>query len=110
MRCMPWGRGRRRSSSRWSCSAYAEQQLAEKLFGPDPGDALPLVEEARGGTLCLEDIEALPNAIQARLLTFINEQGTPPQTRIIAICNEHTGPARRWRIRCAPTCSSGSRR
>jgi DNA-binding NtrC family response regulator len=72
-----------------SCSAYAEQQLAEKLFGPDPGDALPLVEEARGGTLCLEDIEALPNAIQARLLTFINEQDTPPQTRIIAICNEH---------------------
>src|SRR6056297_2702405 len=38
-----------------SCSAWAEQQLAEKLFGPDPGDALPLVEEARGGTLCLED-------------------------------------------------------
>src|SRR6056297_3919826 len=73
-----------------SCSAWAEQQLAEKLFGPDPGDALPLVEEARGGTLCLEDIEALPNAIQARLLTFINEQETPPQTRIIAICNEHT--------------------
>ena len=73
-----------------SCSAWAEQQLSEKLFGPDPGDALPLVEEARGGTLCLEDIEALPNAIQARLLTFINEQETPPQTRIIAICNEHT--------------------
>jgi hypothetical protein len=51
---------------------------------------LPLVEEARGGTLCLEDIEALsPNALQARLLTFINDQGTPPETRIIAICNQH---------------------
>jgi DNA-binding NtrC family response regulator len=53
-----------------------------------PGSA-PLVEEARGGTLCLEDIEALPPALQARLLTFINEQGSPAETRIIAICNAH---------------------
>ncbi|MGP1356407.1 sigma-54-dependent transcriptional regulator [Roseicyclus sp.] len=72
-----------------SCSAWAEEQLSQKLFGPNPDDSIPLVEEARGGTLCLEDIEALPNALQARLLTFINEQASPPQTRIIAICNEH---------------------
>jgi DNA-binding NtrC family response regulator len=72
-----------------SCSAWAEEQLSQKLFGPNPDDSLPLVEEARGGTLCLEDIEALPNALQARLLTFINDQDSPPQTRIIAICNEH---------------------
>jgi DNA-binding NtrC family response regulator len=45
------------------------------------------VEEARGGTLVLEDIEALPPALQARLLTAINEQGTPAETRIIGICN-----------------------
>ena len=73
-----------------SCAAYAEDQLAERLFGPlREGAALPLVEEARGGTLCLEDIEALSGPMQARLLTFINDQGTPPETRIIAICNEH---------------------
>jgi len=73
-----------------SCAAYSEQALSERLFGPvAEGAGLPLVEEARGGTLCLEDIEALPNALQARLLTVINEQGTPPETRIIAICNEH---------------------
>lgn len=72
-----------------SCSAYAEDDLAARLFGPAPDDAQPLVEEARGGTLCLEDIEALPNALQSRLLTFINDQDTPPQTRIIAICNQH---------------------
>ena len=73
-----------------SCAAYAEATLAERLFGPvAEGAGLPLVEEARGGTLCLEDIEALPNALQARLLTVINEQGTPPETRVIAICNEH---------------------
>ena len=45
------------------------------------------MEEARGGTLVLEDIEALPTALQARLLTAINEQGTPAETRIVAICN-----------------------
>ncbi|MFN3643402.1 MAG: sigma-54-dependent transcriptional regulator [Gemmobacter sp.] len=73
-----------------SCSAYAEDQLAERLFGPVPsGASLPLVEEVRGGTLCLEDIEALSGPMQARLLTFINDQGAPPETRIIAICNEH---------------------
>ena len=72
-----------------SCAAWSEDQLAAKLFGPTEDGTLPLVEEARGGTLCLEDIEALPNPLQARLLTFINEQGSPPETRIIAICNEH---------------------
>ncbi len=74
-----------------SCAAYSEQSLSERLFGPvAEGAGLPLVEEARGGTLCLEEIEALPNALQARLLTMVNEQGTPPETRVIAICNEHT--------------------
>ena len=73
-----------------SCAAFSETVLAERLFGPvAEGAGLPLIEEARGGTLCLEDVEALPNALQARLLTVINEQGTPPETRIIAICNEH---------------------
>jgi DNA-binding NtrC family response regulator len=73
-----------------SCAAFSEDALAERLFGPTvQGASLPLVEEARGGTLCLEDIEALSQPLQARLLTFINEQGSPPETRIIAICNEH---------------------
>jgi DNA-binding NtrC family response regulator len=53
----------------------------------DGGSLMPLIEEARGGTLVLEGIEALPMPLQARLLTWINEQGTPPETRIIAICN-----------------------
>ena len=71
-----------------SCAAYAEEMLAAKLFGPVPDESgLPLVETARGGTLCLEDIEALPDTLQARLLSFINEQGSPPETRIIAVSN-----------------------
>jgi DNA-binding NtrC family response regulator len=72
-----------------SCAAWSEDQLAAKLFGPAEEGTIPLVEEARGGTLCLEDIEALSHPLQARMLTLINEQGTPPETRIIAICNQH---------------------
>ncbi|KAJ56783.1 Fis family transcriptional regulator [Actibacterium mucosum KCTC 23349] len=71
-----------------SCAAHDEDALMTKLFGPlEEGGAIPLVEEARGGTLCLEDIEAVPEAVQARLLTFINDQGTPPETRIVAVSN-----------------------
>ncbi|MBC7164411.1 MAG: sigma-54-dependent Fis family transcriptional regulator [Roseovarius sp.] len=72
-----------------SCAALEETALTRRLFGPvlpeDPH--LPAVEEARGGTLVLEDIEALPESVQARLLTFVDEEGTPPETRIVAISN-----------------------
>ncbi|MFV2033819.1 MAG: sigma-54-dependent transcriptional regulator [Halocynthiibacter sp.] len=71
-----------------SCASLDEDALRRKLFGPnDDDDAQPLVEEARGGTLVLEDIEALSQTSQARLLTFINEQGSPAETRVVAICN-----------------------
>lgn len=72
-----------------NCAAWTEDQLTARLFGPAEDGAIPLVEEARGGTLCLEDIEALSQPLQARLLAFITEQGAPPETRVIAICNEH---------------------
>ena len=73
-----------------SCAAFAEEALAQRLFGPvEEGGPLPLVEEARGGTILLEDVEALSQGLQARLLTFINEQGSPAETRIVAICNTH---------------------
>ena len=71
-----------------SCAAFDEPSLSKKLFDPvEEGETLPLVEEVRGGTLVLEDIEALPGTLQARLLQFINDQGAPAETRIIAICN-----------------------
>lgn len=69
-----------------SCAAYSDEALTARLFGPLE-DGLPAVEEARGGTLSLEDIEALSESLQARLLAFISEQGTPAETRIIAISN-----------------------
>ncbi|MEE4346504.1 MAG: sigma-54 dependent transcriptional regulator [Paracoccaceae bacterium] len=72
-----------------SCAAYDEDKLSKRLFGPMmPEDSqLPAVEEARGGTLVLEDVETLSDSLQARLLSFINEQGTPAETRIVAISN-----------------------
>ncbi|WBU54112.1 sigma-54 dependent transcriptional regulator [Paracoccus sp. SCSIO 75233] len=73
-----------------ACAAFDAEQLGARLFGPLE-DGLPAVEEARGGTLCLEDIEALPDALQARLLGFISEQGNPAETRIIAISNARGG-------------------
>ena len=72
-----------------SCAALDEDRLAVRLFDGDGQGIVALVEEARGGTICLEDIEALSAGLQARLLTFINDQGAPAETRIIAICNEH---------------------
>ncbi len=71
-----------------SCAAHEPEELAARLFGPmEEGGELPLTEQARGGTLVLEDIEALPQKLQARLLTWINEQGSPAETRLIAISN-----------------------
>lgn len=80
-----------RSSKRFvlvSCAAYGEDDLMRRLFGPAQDDGpLPAIEEARGGTLVLEDIESLAEPVQARLLQVLNEQGTPAETRIVAICN-----------------------
>jgi len=72
-----------------SCGAMDEERLAKRLFGPmQPDDVqLPAIEEARGGTLVLEDIEKMSETLQTRLLSVINEQGTPAETRIVAICN-----------------------
>jgi len=70
------------------CGLYEDDQLSQKLFSGDPETGeLSAMEAARGGTLVIEDIEAMPEALQARLLSTINVMGTPPETRIIAICN-----------------------
>jgi DNA-binding NtrC family response regulator len=72
----------------FSCASADEPTLARRIFGPmEEGGQQPLVEEARGGTLVLEDIDALPASLQGRLLTWINEQGVPAETRVVAISN-----------------------
>ncbi|MEM6276104.1 MAG: sigma-54 dependent transcriptional regulator [Pseudomonadota bacterium] len=71
-----------------SCAAQEEEALASRLFGPvGEGEDKPLVESARGGTLVLEDVEALSPSLQSRLLSTLDAQGTPAETRIVAICN-----------------------
>ena len=71
-----------------SCSAFDEETLSRRIFGPAQDDEpIPAMEEARGGTLVLEDIEALTGPLRSRLLTAINDQGTPAETRLVAICN-----------------------
>ena len=71
-----------------SCAAFDEDALAKKIFGPvEEGGGQPAIEEARGGTLVLEDIEALSQPLQARLLSWIDEQGSPAETRVVAISN-----------------------
>ncbi|MFT5006277.1 MAG: DNA-binding NtrC family response regulator [Paracoccaceae bacterium] len=74
-----------------SCAAYDEDELTARLFGPPPeGMVLPMVEQARGGTLCLEDIENLSPALQARLLSLISDReiaGESLPVRVIGICS-----------------------
>jgi DNA-binding NtrC family response regulator len=66
----------------FSCASGDEATLARRIFGPmEEGGQQPVVEEARGGTIVLEDIDALPASLQGRLLTWINEQGVPAETR-----------------------------
>lgn len=68
-----------------SCAALRESDLAEKLSGRDGPRTerdspapLPLVEEARGGTLFLQDVAQLPLWGQARLLEVLQQ---PSQAR-----------------------------
>lgn len=74
-----------------SCAAHGEEELAQRLFGPQANGAagLPLVAQAEDGTLCIEDIEDLPPALQARLLERIDsaEAQGDRGLRILAICN-----------------------
>ncbi len=70
----------------FSCAGQDEEVLSARLFGPSESK-IPLIEQARGGTLVLEDIDALPVSVQARLLGWINDQGSPAETRVVAISN-----------------------
>lgn len=65
-----------------NCSSIPETLLESELFGYAPGaftGANPkgkkgLVEEAQDGTLFLDEIGELPNSLQAKLLTLIQEK------------------------------------
>lgn len=94
----------RRSSKRLSivnCGAYDEDTLDAELFGRERSLAEParpgLVEKTSGGTLVLEDVQAMPPRCQAKLLQmmvtseFVRRGETQPRqasVRIVACGND----------------------
>ena len=69
-----------------NCASVPPDQVEPMLFGGPDWPEKPLIDQAEGGTLCLEDIEALSPSAQARLLDAIN-------------ANDPTGEAARHNIR-----------
>ncbi len=57
------------------CDAYAEEALSRRLFADSssPATGPGLLERARGGSLCLKEIGALPPALQSRLLAILED-------------------------------------
>ena len=55
-----------------NCASVAQDAVEPTLFGGPEWPEKPLIDQAEGGTLCLEDIEALSPSAQARLLDAIN--------------------------------------
>ena len=80
------------------CTQIAETPWGDKLFGDyrrGPGEAGPspvsYLDLARGGTIVLKNVDALPRAIQERLAGFIRQAPGPAAVngagvRIIATC------------------------
>ncbi len=71
------------------CAAMDEAMLTRELFGdPEPGveAAAGRLAEASGGTLVLEDVDALPPALQVRLLSALQD-GSGPDVRVVAACH-----------------------
>jgi DNA-binding NtrC family response regulator len=69
-----------------NCASVVPEMVEPMLFGGPDWPEKPLIDQAEGGTLCLEDIEALSASAQARLLDVIN-------------ANDPTGGAARHNIR-----------
>ncbi len=71
-----------------NCASVPPEQLELMLFGGADWPEKPLIDQAEGGTLCLEDVEAISPAVQARLLDVINAgdgEGHTHNFRIIAV-------------------------
>ncbi len=85
-----------RTSWRRGCSGRRED-----------GDACPLVEEARGGTLCLEDIEALRACAAGAASDADQRAGHCRPRRGSSRSATSMRRTRRWRRCCGRTCSTG---
>ncbi len=54
-----------------NCAAMDGETLEARIFGAASGLATSLLEEAEGGTLFIDNIEAMPMAVQEKLLSMI---------------------------------------
>ena len=72
------------------CSAYNEAILSRRLFGPieENDNFLPAFEEAKNGTLILEDIETLPIGLQGKLLDKLVILEKSLEIRLITISSQ----------------------
>ncbi|HMQ94331.1 MAG TPA: sigma-54 dependent transcriptional regulator [Amaricoccus sp.] len=74
-----------------NCASVQAGQVEAMLFGAEDWPEKPLIDQAEGGTLCLEDVEDLPPGAQARLLETINAAeptggaARPLNMRIVAV-------------------------
>jgi DNA-binding NtrC family response regulator len=74
-----------------NCASVPADQIEPMLFGGEGWAEKPLLVQAEGGTLCLEDVECLPLPAQAHLLDALNAAdpatgtGVPRALRVLAI-------------------------
>ena len=76
------------------CGQITESQWGDQLFGPYTEGAAPNVRGrsyaglARGGTLLLKNVQAMPPAVQERLVRFLTREALPagaaPDVRVVA--------------------------
>ncbi|MBE3639069.1 sigma-54-dependent transcriptional regulator [Mangrovicoccus algicola] len=72
---------------RFFCASISPAQQAAALFGDEAAAAPGLLAETRGGTLILEDVEALDADAQVRLVSWLDAEDEATAPRIIAISN-----------------------
>jgi DNA-binding NtrC family response regulator len=89
-----------------NCATMPAEQLEQVLFGGPEHPGKALVDQAEGSTLCLENIEAMPEPVQLRLLQLLSgaDQGAaaarPVSFRIVAVSSgQRTGSAQGTGIR-----------
>ncbi|WP_108257801.1 sigma-54-dependent transcriptional regulator [Mangrovicoccus ximenensis] len=72
---------------RFFCASISPAQQAAALFGDEEAGGTGVLAEARGGTLVLEDVEALDPDAQVRLVAWLDAEDESTAPRVIAISN-----------------------
>ena len=78
-----------------NCAALNEEELAARLFGPALNDdSRPVMAATEPCTLCLEDVDSLPETLQARLLAAIEKmEADSDDGHVVRITSVSSQPA-----------------